>query len=150
MLQKIKNKLIIISSVLLFAISLSVPVVVNAANNSAGGSNIQNQACAGATNLAIGTQDSTNSSAACSTSDSTSKVNSLLTTIINIFSVIVGVVAVIMIIGGGFKYITSGGDSAKVTSAKSTLLYALIGLVVVALAQVIVQFVLNKAITNAS
>jgi TRAP-type C4-dicarboxylate transport system permease small subunit len=64
--------------------------------------------------------------------------------IINILSVIVGVVAVIMIIIGGFRYITSGGSSDKVTGAKNTILYAIIGLIIVALAQVIVRFVLNK------
>jgi len=50
-----------------------------------------------------------------------------------------------MIIIGGFKYVTSGGDSTKISSAKSTIFYALIGLVVVALAQVIVRLVLTKA-----
>ena len=64
--------------------------------------------------------------------------------IINIFSVVVGIVAVIMIIVAGFKYITSGGDSGNITSAKHTLVYAIIGLVVVALSQSIVQFVLDN------
>ena len=72
------------------------------------------------------------------------KVNSAIATVINIFSWIVGVAAVIMVIIGGFKYITSQGDSSNVNSAKNTILYALIGLVVVALAQVIVKFVLNR------
>lgn len=78
------------------------------------------------------------------------KVNGLITLIINIFSIVVGVVAVIMIIIGGLKYITSSGDSNNITSAKNTILYAIIGLVVVALAQFIVKFVLNKAVTAGS
>jgi hypothetical protein len=49
-----------------------------------------------------------------------------------------------MIIYGGFRYITSGGDSNGVTAAKNTILYAIIGLIIVALAQIIVNFVLNK------
>ncbi|HEX5395338.1 MAG TPA: pilin [Candidatus Saccharimonadales bacterium] len=65
-------------------------------------------------------------------------------TIINVLSAIVGVAAIIMIIVGGFRYITSGGDTAQVASAKNTLLYAVIGLVVAALAQVLVRFVLTK------
>lgn len=69
----------------------------------------------------------------------------IITTVVNIISIIVGVVAVIMIIWGGLKYITSGGESGKITSAKNTIIYALIGLVVVALAQFIVRFVLSKA-----
>ena len=64
--------------------------------------------------------------------------------VVNILSVVVGITAVIMIIIGGFKYITSTGDSASVNSAKNTILYAIIGLVIVALAQVIVAFVLNR------
>lgn len=72
------------------------------------------------------------------------KLNDLIGKIVNILTVIVGIVAVIMIIVGGFKYITSGGDSNKVGSAKNTILYAVIGLVIVALAQFLVKFVLNK------
>ena len=63
--------------------------------------------------------------------------------------VIVGVVAVIMIIVGGLKYITSGGDSGNISGAKNTILYAVIGLIFVALAQVIVRFVLARS-TNPS
>jgi len=61
---------------------------------------------------------------------------------------VVGIVSVIMIIYGGFKYISSGGDSGNVQSAKNTIIYAVIGLVVVAMAQFIVQFVLNKVISS--
>lgn len=71
-------------------------------------------------------------------------INDIITDIVNIFSVIVGIVSVIMIIYGGFRYVTSGGDAGSVSNAKNTIIYALIGLVVVALAQFIVQFVLDK------
>lgn len=67
-----------------------------------------------------------------------------LENIINIISIIVGIVAVLMIIYGGFRYITSGGDATKVTAAKNTILYGLIGLIIVALAQIIVKFVINQ------
>jgi hypothetical protein len=49
-----------------------------------------------------------------------------------------------MIMVGGFKYVTSGGDGSKVSSAKSTIIYAIVGLVIVALSQGIVKLVLNK------
>ncbi len=71
-------------------------------------------------------------------------VDSTIATVVNILSLIVGVVAVIMIIIGGFKYIISSGDSNNISSAKNTILYALVGLVIVAIAQVIVRFVLNQ------
>jgi hypothetical protein len=73
-------------------------------------------------------------------------VNSVLATAINIMSFIVGVIAVIMIIVGGLKFVTSGGDANNVSAAKNTILYAIVGLVVVALAQAIVRFVLHKAV----
>ena len=74
----------------------------------------------------------------------------VITTVVNVISIVVGVIAVIMIIWGGMKYITSGGESNKITSAKNTIIYALIGLVIVALAQFIVRFVLEKASSVAS
>lgn len=71
-------------------------------------------------------------------------LTNVIRNIINIFSIIVGIVAVIMVMVSGFKYVTSGGDSGNVTSAKNTLIYAIVGIVVVAFSQFIVQFVLTK------
>jgi TRAP-type C4-dicarboxylate transport system permease small subunit len=73
------------------------------------------------------------------------KVNNLLKTALRILSIIVGVAAVIMIIVGGFKFITSNGEAANVASARSTIIYAIVGIIVVAFAQVIVRFVLHKS-----
>jgi hypothetical protein len=87
------------------------------------------------------------SGADCSTSDATDKINNLVHTIVNLLSAIVGIVAVIMIIVGGLRYITSGGNDASVTGAKNTILYAIIGLIIVALAQILVRFTLSK-VTN--
>jgi len=55
-----------------------------------------------------------------------------------------GIIAVIVIIISGFKYVASGGDSGAVASAKNTLLYAIVGLVVVILAFTITQFVVGR------
>ncbi len=55
---------------------------------------------------------------------------------------IVGIIAVIMLIIGGIRYVTSGGDAKKVTDAKNTVLYAIIGLVISFLAFAIVNFVI--------
>ena len=71
-------------------------------------------------------------------------INGVIETAISILSILVGVVAVIVIILSGLKYITAGGDSSKISSAKDTLIYAIIGLIIATLAQVIVRFVLNK------
>lgn len=56
---------------------------------------------------------------------------------------IVGVIAVVMLIIGGIKYVISGGDAKKVTDAKNTILYAIIGLVIAFLAYAIVNFVIS-------
>ena len=80
----------------------------------------------------------------CDIDDGKTKINSTITNIINIFSMIVGIVAVIMLIYGGFRYVTSGGDSGNIASAKNTILYAIVGLVIVAISQAIVQFVLGS------
>lgn len=72
-------------------------------------------------------------------------VTGTIKTVVRILSVIVGVAAVIMIIYGGFKYITSAGDSSKVSSAKSTLVYAIVGLVVAASAQLFVNLAFGVA-----
>jgi len=74
---------------------------------------------------------------------STKKIDSTITNAINLLSAIIGIAAVIMIIVAGFKYITSGGDSNSVSSAKNTLMYAIIGLIVVAFAQTVVKFAIS-------
>jgi len=56
---------------------------------------------------------------------------------------IVGIIAVIMLIIGGIKYVISGGDSKKVTDAKNTILYAIIGLIIAFLSYAIVNFVIS-------
>ena len=61
---------------------------------------------------------------------------------------IVGIIAVIMLIVGGIKYVVSGGDSKKVTDAKNTVLYAIIGLVIAFLAFAIVNFVISALPTS--
>ena len=78
-------------------------------------------------------------------SSDTSKINTVIKTVVDILSILVGVLAVIMIIISGFKYVTSGGEGQKIAGAKSTLLYAIIGILIVALAQTIVWFVLGTA-----
>jgi hypothetical protein len=64
--------------------------------------------------------------------------------ILNTFTYIIGAVAVLMIIIGGLRYVTSNGDPSQLTSAKNTVLYAAIGLVIAAMANAIVNFVLTN------
>lgn len=65
-----------------------------------------------------------------------------LNTIINVALGVIGFLAVVMIIVGGVMYTTSAGDAAKVTKAKNTIMYGIVGLVIALLAYAIVNFVL--------
>lgn len=69
--------------------------------------------------------------------------NGVFTRLTNTLLMAVGIVAVVMLLFGGLRYITSGGDSKKVTDAKNTILYAIIGLVICVLSYAIVNFVLT-------
>ena len=72
--------------------------------------------------------------------------NGVFSRITNTILLIVGLISVIMLVYGGLRYILSGGDSKKVTDAKNTVLYAIIGLIISLLAFAIVNFVLNSVI----
>lgn len=74
--------------------------------------------------------------------------NGTFTNITNTILYAVGIISVIMLVWGGIRYIISGGDSKKVTDAKNTVLYAIIGLVISVLAYAIVNFVLNTLGTS--
>ena len=64
-------------------------------------------------------------------------------TIIQTMFFILGVLAVIMIIYAGIQYVISAGDSGKVTKAKNTIIYSVVGLVVAIMAYAIVGFVVD-------
>lgn len=64
--------------------------------------------------------------------------------VVNVMLFAIGAIAVIMIVIGGIKYTLSNGDSSAVTSAKNTIMYAVIGLVVAILAYAIVNFVIDQ------
>jgi len=137
MIQKIKTRLLQITALALLTTFGFTGAVVAQPNP-------QGQICDGANTLQIDTETTNASACEDNNNETSSRVNDLITKVINIFSVIVGIVAVVMIIWGGLKYITSGGDSGNVTGAKNTILYAIIGLIIVALAQFIVRFVLGQ------
>ena len=131
---------VLLASVATFlALSISSPLVLAASSASGGadcsGKTIQDQLQCGANNTA-GTNQSPK--------EAGKNLESTITNVINILSIFVGIAAVIMIIIGGFRYITSGGNQESTKSAKNTIIYAVIGLIIVSLAQVLVHFVLSK------
>jgi hypothetical protein len=96
----------------------------------------KSQACRGA-NLSNNQTD-------CRTAEATSTVNRTVRFIVNTLSIIVGVAAVIMIIVNGLRMVVANGDTNNITSARNGVIYALVGIVIVAFAQIIVRFVLNR------
>lgn len=73
--------------------------------------------------------------------------NGIITIIVNVISIIVGIAAVIGIIMAGFKLMTAGSNPQEVTKAREMILYAIVALVIVALAQAIIRFFINKVLT---
>lgn len=63
--------------------------------------------------------------------------------IVNGLLVVAGIAASIYLVVGGVRYITSQGEEGETEKAKNTILYALIGLIVIALSAAIVNFIIN-------
>ncbi len=136
MIQKIKNLIMALSLLTVFAAPALAPATSYAAGNTNQQQVINQNLCSGSNfDLTGGTTD-------CNTDNQT--VSDKIKKILNIFSALVGIVAVIMIIYAGFRYVTSAGSEGGVKTAKNAIIYAIIGLVVVALAQVIVHFVISN------
>lgn len=95
-----------------------------------------NGACSGrASNTGV-CQESANTTGNSIFNDAQAVINTLL--------VVVGIIAVVMMIVGGLKLITSNGDASSVTSGKNTIMYAIIGLVLALLSFGIVNFVIAE------
>jgi hypothetical protein len=70
-----------------------------------------------------------------------SPLETALYNIVNFALILAGIIAAIYLVFGGVRYITSGGDEDAAGEAKQTILYAVIGLIVIGLSAAIVQFV---------
>ncbi len=143
MIKKIKTYM----TSLLLIISMSLPItssaVVFAAPTCTGNTNLNNNAITSSINSGI--NDATGPTGQGGNCNLGQGIGAIASTVINLFSLVVGVVSVIFIIYAGFRYVTSGGSSENVSGAKNTLIYAIVGLVVVAISQLIVHYVLNSA-----
>lgn len=71
--------------------------------------------------------------------------NDAITHIINLVLAAMGALALLMLVIAGFRYTISQGDANAVTESKRMIVYTLVGLVVIALAATIVNFVLGRA-----
>lgn len=138
MIQNIRRHF---SAIVTSLVLLVVPMVAAPAMAYAAASNINID-----NNLSCGSNVDVNTAAGnCGgTATGSGHVNTLISNIINVFSAIIGAIAVIMLIYGGLQFGIGGNDPGKVGNARNTITYALVGLVVVGVAQFLVQFVLNR------
>jgi hypothetical protein len=127
----LKKITLIVAVASFFVVSVNVGGTANALFEGAKG-----EACKGA-NLS-------NSNSKCDEKKATDTIDKTIQFAVNLITTIVGIAAVIMIIVNGLKYVTSSGDSNSISSAKNGIIYAIVGLIIAALAQVIVRFVLSR------
>ena len=143
--MSIKKKSImaaIAAVVLSFAMVSTMPVMTYAENNGEAGSEqgeSGGESGGGALSKAQGGLNKVNEK-----TQATTDLEGSIGTILTIVYSIIGIIAVVMVILGGVSYATSQGDPGKVKKGKDTILYGIIGLVIVLMAFAITQFVLNN------
>lgn len=93
--------------------------------------------------LAVGIMDGVNAAHGTGTPEQLFGDTGIITAVTNTMLFIVGALSVVMIIIGGIRYTISGGNSANVTAAKNTIMYALVGLVIAFLSFAVVNFILG-------
>jgi hypothetical protein len=79
-----------------------------------------------------------------SSSDPITGNNGIIMTVANLLAWTAGGLGIIIIIFAGFRFVKSGGDASKVAQARETILYTVVGLVVIVLARLIVGLVISK------
>lgn len=73
----------------------------------------------------------------------TREATSVFRDIVNVVVMVTGIVAVLVIVVGGQRYITSSGDAGRLSSAKDMILWGIVGLIAASVAGLAVNFVLK-------
>ncbi len=128
-------KKIILSFMTLFAIMAVGASVAPAANA---------RDCAGADKDTTACQALKGANKTTDDADKKKTVDGALKSVVNVLLFVIGGVSVIMIVVGGLRYVISNGESSAVSSAKNTILYAVVGLVIALFAYAIVNFVIKN------
>ena len=132
MSKKLKN--ILISTLTVAVMVFGVSIIYQTGNTEIAGA-INSEITSGMNATSAGTSTPTDA-------------NVVIKNVTNIMFFIIGAVSVIMLIYGGIRYTTSGGNANSVTAAKNTIMYSIIGLVVAILAFAVVQFVVNQVMDS--
>ena len=77
-------------------------------------------------------------------------IRSTVASIINVLMGLLGIVAVVIILLGGFKWMTAGGNEDKVGEAKQLIMQGIIGLVIILSSWAIARFVLTQLVQATS
>lgn len=86
-----------------------------------------------------------NTTAVCkATGPNGDKAPSMIKTVINTLLYVLGIISVVMIVIGGIRYTTSNGDPSGLKTARDTIIYSVVGLVVAMLSYSIVNFVVGQ------
>ncbi|OGY91820.1 MAG: hypothetical protein A3H70_04925 [Candidatus Komeilibacteria bacterium RIFCSPLOWO2_02_FULL_48_11] len=127
MSKNLTKKLGAAAITLSLAFLLVSPIIASAANFNANNYGLNNTF-----NISIGTN---------------SDLKGTIVQIINIILGFLGIIAVIIILAGGFKWMTAGGNEEKVGEARKMIVQGLIGLAVIFGAWAITAFVINQLAT---
>ena len=129
-----KLKSILISTLMVAVMVFGVSIIYQTGNTEIAGA-INSEITSGMNATSAGTSTPTDA-------------NVVIKNVTNIMFFIIGAVSVIMLIYGGIRYTTSGGNANSVTAAKNTIMYSIIGLVVAILAFAVVQFVVTQVMDS--
>ena len=129
-----KLKSILISTLMVAVMVFGVSIIYQTGNTEIAGA-INSEITSGMNATSAGTSTPTDA-------------NVVIKNVTNIMFFIIGAVSVIMLIYGGIRYTTSGGNTNSVTAAKNTIMYSIIGLVVAILAFAVVQFVVIQVMDS--
>ena len=125
-----KLKSILISTLMVAVMVFGVSIIYQTGNTEIAGA-VNSEITSGMNATSAGTSTPTDA-------------NVVIKNVTNIMFFIIGAVSVIMLIYGGIRYTTSGGNANSVTAAKNTIMYSIIGLVVAILAFAVVNFVVKQ------
>ena len=129
-----KLKSILISTLTVAVMVFGVSIIYQTGNTEIVGA-INSEITSGMNATSAGTSTPTNA-------------NVVIKNVTNTMFFIIGAVSVIMLIYGGIRYTTSGGNANSVTAAKNTVIYSIVGLVIAILAFAVVQFVVNQVMES--
>ena len=125
-----KLKSILISTLMVAVMVFGVSIIYQTGNTEIAGA-INSEITSGMNATSAGTSTPTD-------------VNVVIKNVTNIMFFIIGAVSVIMLIYGGIRYTTSGGNANNVTAAKNTIMYSIVGLIIAILAFAVVNFVVKQ------